>query len=109
MVTEENTAVSFHGKEKSEELGLKVSVVFFTLSSSISHNPSGKDVSVSRTGQPRGTQSVPGHLDMIAIQIIGHIKIIIGSRCILAILQLLETVWEKYCPMAISREIFLGD
>jgi len=32
MVTEENTAVSFHGKEKSEDLGLKVSVIFFTLS-----------------------------------------------------------------------------
>lgn len=50
MVTEENTAVSFHGKEKSEELGLEVSLVFFTVSSSISHKSSGQDVSVSRTG-----------------------------------------------------------
>lgn len=78
MVMEENTAVSFHGKEKSNEVGLKVSVVFFTLSSSISHSPSGKDVFVSRTVQPRGIQCVPGHVYMISIQVIGHIKIIIS-------------------------------
>lgn len=58
MVTVENTAVSFHAKEQSEELGLTVSVVFFTLFLSISHNPLHKDVSVSRIGQPRQTQSV---------------------------------------------------
>lgn len=109
MVTVENTAVSFLGKEQSEELGLTVSVVFFTLFLSISHNPLGKDVSVSRTGQPRKTQSVPGQLDMIAMQVIGHVKIIVGSRCIIAVLQLLEATWKQYCPMGISRLIFLGD
>lgn len=92
MVTEENTAVSFHGKEKSEELGLEVSLVFFTVSSSISHKSSGQDVSVSRTGQPSETRSVPVHLDVVAIQVTGHIEIIIGSRFVLALLQLLETI-----------------
>lgn len=71
-------AVSFHGKEKSNEQGLKVSVIFFTLSSSISHCPSGKDVSVSGTVQPRGIRSVPGHLDIILTQVREHIKIIIS-------------------------------